>query len=330
MSNDDVLAAWFTEDDGDDGSASDGVWTPRYGAPGGDGSPGPDSWGDGEGAGGWTRRHAGATADDDPEASPLRRRIGVVTGLAAIVWTVVALLSFAGDDEGRSIVVPAGSETIPETGPSGTGPTGSDPAQAASVGPAAIAPDPVDAAAVVAVHDLVTGDGSARWVDAAAVESRISLPADGSGPDSPGATIAVVRALLLEGDADGWDGRRHARYAIAVECTAAVCDAVSPPWPLPLDPVAVASTDGGSSAESPAGGGSTTEDSGSDGGRLVAAEVRALEQAGYGAPVVRATRPLPGGVRELQVLAVPPGGGEQEHITVWVHGDADQRVVGMP
>lgn len=247
-------------------------------------------------------------------APPRRRRLIVLVVVTAALWGVAGALIVAGRD---------GAEAEPATEQA------QSPAPVAVTATATVAPAlETSACAEMVVHERITRDDGGRWVDAAATQRlrpmSVPVPLDASEH----AVLAVVRAVVLEGDGRTWERRVPARYAVPLAVTARDCRDLATPWPLPTT---ATDRDPASAASPPSGAiPSTSPD------RAVPDDARvderrcadALRAAGYRDVRIQDVGEVVDGVVVVDAEAVPPSGTRQETVRVWLESDAGLRLVG--
>lgn len=221
--------------------------------------------------------------DEDPPPRPAARR-RLLIALAVVPWVVVALLLGRG---GAAPPAPTGSpdpagtpEPVGATHPRGAAGAAAPATPPAPIGSRAEVSTQALAVAALRSHETGAVGATVRYVDLAVAE----------GVEHVG-DLAVVRvlAVVLEGDAQGYDTARALRYAVPV--TADGRGVLGPPWPV--GEVDVAAPAGPAPAgDVPAAG-----------------VVEALDAAGYTQIEVHGagTHPDLPGVVVADVVAVAPG-----------------------
>lgn len=173
--------------------------------------------------------HPGAVCWDRPlqddEPRPPQRRHRRLLLIAALPWTVAAVLGGVALMSGEADPAPVAAG---DQGP------GDPPAAGAADNPPHL-PAPLDpalgAAAAVAVRLAVTTAGDTpdgqerRYVDLAVPES-VSWAGD--------LAVVTIRAVVLEGPTDHWRSARPARFAVPVGVVDGDAVALDEPWALPV------------------------------------------------------------------------------------------------
>lgn len=184
---------------------------------------------------GWSDGPAGTEAPGGPGAvcwdrppredgprTPRRRRLLLI---AAVPWTVAALLGGVALVSGEIDPVEVAAGDQDANGPRASGTAGQPPRLTGPVDPA------LGSAAAVAVRLAVTTAGDPpegqdrRYVDLAVPES-VSWAGD--------LALVTIRAVVMEGPPDRWRSARPARFAVPVGLIDGDAVVLDEPWALPV------------------------------------------------------------------------------------------------
>ena len=290
----------------------------------------------------------GAPAGSDPAEPGTRRRRWRLIALATLPWAVLGgvLIGAGGTTADRdetsegdvaavtanpSATSTATSTTTPAAAPdpessSASGAGRQTPARSTDPNDPTDPPDPpaaLAAAAAVAVRAHISDTGGPTWrhVD-------LALP-EGGEPAGPGWVVRVL-AVVLEGDAEGWDRSHVRRFAVAIADDGVLLEA---PWPLapPEDRTSGGAPDHGPEWEplSPSPDSAAPDSAASDratpDGVEVDAVSRVLSTAGFAAQDLTLARSS-----EDPTLLRATFEDEDDLRDVWLTTEPDLRLLGEP
>lgn len=256
----------------------------------------------------WLEATRSGPATSAVEATSSRRpapiRLLAITAVvcAAALGLGAAVVSSSGGRDGPRVPVAPAMLVAPSPAP--TNAPATETMRAAPTAPAHPVPDPLAAAAVLAVR---AGAGTDTYVDTAVVEDSA---------EHSGFTVVTVAAWVLQRTGTGWDGGMAVRYAVPLGGPPSQPAVLATPWVLPSP-----------RHDIPDRTWHLVDDN-----ELERSAAGALRAAGYRRVQrveIRRDPALPAAVNAA-VTAIPPGNSGARDLEVWLSADASAVLGHLP